>query len=136
MSSINDLKTSKFLKRSDVGRGMLVTIVGVREHNVAMEGAPEEMKMCLEFAEFEKPMVLNSTNAQIIGKITHTEDSQDIEHDWLDKQIVLYDDPNVSFGGRITGGIRIRASRLAPVKQKDIKEEDPITTNLEDDLPF
>src|ERR1041384_5157269 len=81
MASINDLKTSKFLKKEDVGDGSLVTIKTVHQENVAKEGADPEMKWCLTFEELDKPMVLNSTNGQIIAKITGAEDN--IETAWV-----------------------------------------------------
>ena len=114
MASINDLKTSKFLKKEDVGDGSLVTIKTVHQENVAKEGADPEMKWCLTFEELDKPMVLNSTNGQIIAKITGAEDN--IETAWVGKKIVLYNDPNVSFGGKLMGGIRVRAPKF-PAKE-------------------
>jgi hypothetical protein len=39
--------------------------------------------------------------------------------DWTGKKIVLYNDPNVSYAGKIIGGIRVRAPKVkaaAPVK--------------------
>lgn len=119
MASINDLKSSRFLKKEDVGEGVLATISSVQRMNVAMEGAEPEMKWCLTFHELEKPMVLNSTNGQIIAKFTGIEN--DIEVGWLGKQVVLYDDPNVGFGGKITGGIRVRAPRLPNVEPEKPK---------------
>lgn len=107
---ISGLKQSKFLTRADVGRGKLVTIQRVFQENVAKEGAPEEMRWCIEFGEAEKPMVLNSTNGQIIASITKSEETDN----WTGCKIVLYDDPNVSFGGKLVGGIRVRAPRNQP----------------------
>jgi hypothetical protein len=101
------MKSSKFLKREDVGVGALATIAGVEQANVAKDGAPEELKWCLILSEFDKPLVLNSTNIQLIEAITGSDDTDN----WSGKQIVLYDDPTVSFGGKITGGIRVRAPR-------------------------
>jgi hypothetical protein len=109
MASINDIKSSKFLKKEDVGEGVLVTIKSLEQENVAKEGAEPEMKFVLHFNEFEKPLVLNSTNAQIIAKITGAED--EIEVKWIGKSIVLYNDPNISFQGKLTGGIRVRAAK-------------------------
>jgi hypothetical protein len=109
MANVNDLKSSKFLKQSDVGEGVLVTIRALAQENVAKEGADPEMKFVLHFDEFEKPLVLNSTNGQIIAKITGIE--EDIEVGWVGKKVVLFNDPNVSFGGKITGGIRVRAPK-------------------------
>jgi hypothetical protein len=118
MASVADLKSSKFLKKEDVGVGALVTIRKLTQENIAKEGAPEELKWCLHFDEFDKPLVLNSTNGQVVGKITGVED--EIEVGWIGKRIVLFDDPNVSFAGKITGGIRVRAPK----------------TKVENDLPF
>jgi len=104
---ISALKQSKFLTRHDVQQPILVTIKEVFQDNVAKEGAPEEMKWCLSFSDCEKPMVLNSTNGQIIASITKSEETDE----WPGQKIVLYDDPNVSFGGKLVGGIRVRAPR-------------------------
>jgi len=113
--NINQLKQSKFLTRGDVGKGVLVTIRGdVFQENVAKEGAPEELRWCIAFDELEKPMVLNSTNGQLIAQITKSEESEK----WNGHKVVLYDDPSVSFGGKLVGGIRVRAPRgpaAAPV---------------------
>lgn len=109
MPNVNDLKKSSFLKKEDCGAGILVTIKAYEQINTAKEGAPEEIKWALIFDELEKPMVLNSTNGQIIEKITGSGDFDN----WIGHKVVLYDDPNVSFAGRITGGIRVRAPKTA-----------------------
>jgi len=109
---ISQLKQSRFLTRAEVGKGALVTIKEVHEENVAKEGAPEEPRWCLSFHELDKPMVLNSTNGQLIAQITKSEDT---DH-WAGHKIVLYDDPSVSFGGKLVGGIRVRAPRNQPAK--------------------
>ena len=103
--NISELRESKFLKRNDVGEGTVVTITGVDQSNVAKEGAPEEMKWILHVAEFDKGLVLNSTNGQLIAQALKSEESED----WIGQKVVLYDDPSVSFGGKLVGGIRVRA---------------------------
>ena len=92
---------------ADVGAGVLATIKGVYQDNIAKEGAPEELKWVVEFDEIEKPMVLNSTNGQIIAQITKQDDTDN----WPGAKVVLYDDPSVSYGGKLVGGIRVRAPR-------------------------
>ena len=104
---ISALKESKFLKRSDVGDGVLVTIRNLIQENVAKEGTEEDMKWAIHFEELDKPLILNSTNAQIIAQIVKSEETDD----WTGKQVVLYDDPSVSYGGKLVGGIRVRAPR-------------------------
>jgi len=118
MASINDIKSSRFLKKEDVGDGALVTVKSLSQENISKEGADAEYKWVLHFDEFDKPLVLNSTNAQIIANITGFSDN--IEEKWVGASIVLYNDPNVSFGGKLTGGIRVRKPK----------------TKAEKDLPF
>lgn len=105
----SDMKSSQFLKQSDVGNGMLVTIAGVSQHNVAQQGADPEMKWCLDVEQSDKPLVLNATNIQLLERICENDDTDF----WVGKQVVLYTDPNVSYGGKLVGGIRIRAKRVA-----------------------
>lgn len=123
---ISSLKNSNFLKKEDCDPPILVTISSVSQENVAKEGAPAEMKWCLHLEEAEKPMVLNSTNGQLIAKITGSEETED----WTGKQIVLYHDPNVSFGGKLIGGIRVRApkkgAKVAPTAAAAEPDDDEI----------
>lgn len=107
---VSELKKSKFLTQKDVEPPVLVTMQRCEEVNVAKEGADEEMRWALYFSELEKPLILNSTNGQIIAAMTGSEDSED----WYGKKVVLYHDPNVSFGGKLVGGIRCRAPRNQP----------------------
>lgn len=116
MASLSDIKSSKFLKKEDVGQGVLVTIKSIHRENVAMEGAEPELKFCASFEELDKPLVINSTNGQIIAQIAGSE--EEIERTWIGKQVVLYIDPNVSYGGKLIGGIRVRA----PKSQKEIQD--------------
>jgi hypothetical protein len=106
----SEMKESKYIKGSDVGEGgMLLTIRGdVAQDNVAMEGEPEKLKYTVEFEEIEKPLVLNSTNIDILERL-HGPDTED----WVGKQVIVYFDPNVAFKGKVTGGLRIRSA--APV---------------------
>jgi hypothetical protein len=102
------------------------------------------LKWCIAFPELEKPMVLNSTNGQIIAQITKSEDT---DH-WTGQKIVLYDDPTVSFGGKLTGGIRVRAPRNQPAPAHGILGKPqhppaapapapaPTVNEAEDNAPF
>lgn len=62
------------------------------------------------FHEQEKGMILNTTNGQLISKITGSETT---EH-WPGHKIILYNDPTISFGGKITGGLRVRQPQFNP----------------------
>ncbi len=109
MPKIHEMMESKFLKKEDVGNGLLFTVEGCAQHNVAKQGADPEMKWCQSFEESEKPLVLNSTNLQLCQRVFGSDDTDD----WTGKKVVLYTDPNVSYAGKIVGGIRVRAPKVA-----------------------
>ncbi len=104
MPKVSDLRDSRFLTKNDVEPDMLVTIEKYAEENVAMESQAPELKWVLYFKEFDKPLVLNTTNGQVIEILTGTDDFDG----WIGKQVVLYNDKTVSFAGKITGGIRVK----------------------------
>jgi len=143
--NINDMTESKYLKKSDVDPvPKLVTISHLTHENLALDTHEPEMKFVLHFLEPDiKPMVLNKINSQLIAKILGSLETDD----WTGKQVVLYNDPSVSFGGQLTGGIRVRASRRpqshpAPVPrpQDAVVTAPPVAYDqdpLEDvDIPF
>lgn len=129
MPRTGDMRESKFLKKEDVGRGALGTISGCVKKNVAAEGADPEPKWCLTFHEIDKPLVLNATNIQLCEQICGSDDTDD----WHGKQIVLYVDPNVSYGGKLIGGIRVRAPKKTAPPPPPVATSPDLT---DDDIPF
>lgn len=125
------MKDGNFLRKEDVGRGVLATISGCVQKNVAKEGASPEHKWCLTFHELDKPLVLNSTNIQICEQVCGSDDT---DH-WVGKRIVLYTDPNVSYQGKLVGGIRVRAPKpsAAPPPPPPPVAVDEI---MDDEIPF
>lgn len=137
MPKIGEMIESKFLKKEDVDPPVLVTIDRVAQNNVAMQGADPEMKWCLYFAELDKPMVLNSTNIHLAGQACASDDTDE----WMGKKIVLYNDPNVSFAGKLTGGIRIRAQKKAvepvvPTRKIAHEKTGNPAGDMDSDVPF
>lgn len=131
MPKTSEMRESKFLKQTDVGRGLLVTVTACKAYNVAQEGAEPEHKWCLVFSEIDKPLVLNATNIQLCERIFGSDDT---DH-WTGKKLVLYVDPNVSYAGKLTGGIRVRAPKPGSVPTPPPPM--PATEALMDDeIPF
>lgn len=103
-------KNSKYLSKDDVGEdGMILTIKGFRMETLNNDDGDED-KVILYFAENVKPMVLNRTNSQLIAVATGAKNTGDARG----KQIVVYNDPTVGFGGKIMGGLRIKKVSGAP----------------------
>lgn len=109
--NISEMKSSKFLKKEDCGEGIICTISGISQEDVSKEGADPELKWCLHFVNLDKPLVLNATNLQLLAKFLGSEETDD----WEGKRIVLYNDPSISFSGKLTGGIRVRAYKVKSV---------------------
>ena len=110
---------SKYLTKDDVGEdGLVLTIKGFRMETLKNDDSEEE-KIVLYFVEDCKPMVINRTNAQLIGVATGAKTAGDARG----KQVVIYNDVTVSFGGKITGGLRIKkltgAPKAAPAKSQE-----------------
>jgi hypothetical protein len=138
---VSQMMSRKFLTKDDCDPPILVTIKSIERVNVAKEGAEEEFRYAMHFDETDKPLVLNSTNIQLCQLICNGSDDTD---DWIGHKIVLYNDPNVSFAGKITGGIRVRKPKKAvqeaiEASKAHLRKPDPVKQALEDefgDIPF
>jgi hypothetical protein len=113
---------SNFLKKDDVGEdGVILTIKGFAHETIKGDNGDEE-KVIMHFVEEGyKPMVLNSTNATVLGKITGAATAGEARG----KQIVVYDDPSVSFGGKVTGGLRLKKVQGAPAQPRAATQRPP-----------
>lgn len=109
MPKIGEMKNSRFLTQHDVGEdGRVVTVQSVDQQNVAPENQPRELKWVMHFEEeWAKPLVLNRVNTELAAKILKSDDTDD----WAGKQLVAYQDPTINYGGKVIGGIRLRAVR-------------------------
>ena len=147
MPRIHEMIESKFMKKEDAGDGILVTIRGVEKRDVGTESEPEQKWVLL--LDGHKPLVLNSTNLALIEKALGSDDTDD----WVGKQVVLFNDENVSFGGKLTGGIRVDVNRTKRyhAKGKDAQMNNPMPASahhtgqnkrgshfddMKDDVPF
>jgi len=133
MPKIHEMLEKKFLKKEDVGTALLVTIKDVTQENVARQGAEPEMKWCLTFYETEKPLVLNSTNIQLLHNIFGSDDTDT----WLRQRVVLYTDPNVSYQGKVVGGVRVRKPKAgAQLPPPPVAAGGGREPGEDDDIPF
>lgn len=110
---INDYLGGDHLRREDVPKPMLVTVAEV---TVKEFDNPPEKKAVLHFAETERSLVANKTNLKIAKSVFGTSETDD----WKGKQIVVYDDPNIFFAGKQTGGLRLRAPKPPEAPQEDV----------------
>lgn len=85
MPHIDELFPSPFLKASDVAHSPVVTIRRIEIEEVSNSNGEKEEKPIVFFGEFEKGMVLNKTNAQVIASL-YGDDTDD----WIGARLTLY----------------------------------------------
>ena len=114
-------KDSKYLAKEDAGEdGIILTIKGFKMESVKGDQGDED-KVIMYFEEDVKPMILNRTNSQLIGVVTGAQNAGEARG----KKIVVYNDPTVGFGGKITGGLRIRKVQGQPRHPQQATGYDP-----------
>jgi hypothetical protein len=103
---------------------MIFTIKQVRQEiGVRVAGKKGNFNIAY-FEEGIKPLVLNATNSKVMKNLCG---GSSFVEDWAGIQVLLYIDPNASFGGEKTGGVRINPN---PVKQKqELKPNDSAWPN-------
>ena len=106
---MEDFFPSRFLKADDFPAPRLLTISKATAETIKNDDG-ETSKAVLWFEESEKGMVLNKTNSNLIPVITGARTAGEAKG----KQVVVYDDPTVSYGGRAVGGLRLKKVPGAP----------------------
>ena len=116
----------KYLSKDDFPTPTLVRIRLVTLEMVKSDRGPDEQKPVVYFKDpsnasldLSRGVILNVGNWEACEEITGEDDSDN----WLNKQIVVYVDPDVTFGGKKVGGVRIRASQ-APVAEPPLPSDD------------
>jgi hypothetical protein len=133
MPLVKDMIQSKFLRKEDFDEDRVMTIKGVNLE--VMPGDNGDQKWVLYFREEPKGMALNITTIRVLEQ-AYGQDSDM----WVGNKVMVYVDPNVSFGGKIVGGLRLRTPRKAKPAAAPVKPE-PQDRDLEhpefdDDIPF
>lgn len=125
--------SGKYLKEADVTPPVVLTIKRVAQENMARNDQPQELKWVCYFHEVDKGLALNATNIKRIAKALLADDTSQ----WEGKKIGLYFDPDVEFGGKITGGIRVKRAPAAPNPADGLRDAlKPKHADDLDDIPF
>ena len=94
----------------------LVTITKLDTDKVTGQQGRKEDCFVVCFKEFDKPMILNRTNAKAIEKVA----GSGLVQDWVGTQVTLYVEQGVKAFGEIVDALRIRDKK--PSRQKMTKE--------------
>ena len=100
----------KYLRKEDIPSPVNTSILWIKKEVVTARGKSPETRMVLYFDGLKKGLVLNTTNGDTLAELTGTEDTAE----WSDLPVQLWVDPDVTYGGKKIGGIRVRKALLRP----------------------
>ena len=113
------LGSGHYLKKEHLSDQVDTELLWVKEETVTARGKDPKTQLVAYFEGLSKGLPLNTANCETLAEITGTDDP----NEWKDVALQLYVDPDVTYGGRKTGGIRIRkpAPILGPVPKLKLK---------------
>lgn len=134
MPKVSEMIQSKFLRKEDFEDGdQVLTVRTVKLED--MPGDDGQQKWVLYFRELPKGMALNSTTIRVLEK--GFGDDSDL---WTGKRVMVYVDPNVTFGGRLVGGLRLRTPKATPATPAGAPPptaaQQAAPNEFSDDIPF
>jgi hypothetical protein len=118
---------STYLSAADVGdKKMKAKIVKVRKGEMRTDDGKKKMKLILFLDGFDKAMVLNATNKDVlVDKLGRN------PANWGGATIGLFVDPNVMYQGKRTKGLRLRVL-LPPARPATTAKPKPAAPPSED----
>ena len=115
---LNDFRNSTYLTQRNVenlsAKGRRVTVDHVEAERV---GEEKDLKIVTYFVTLDKGLVTNMTNGEILSEIAGSTNTDD----WHGADVEIYVNPDVGFGGKRTGGIRLRP---CPTRESRSVEEE------------
>lgn len=129
MPKVSDMIQSKFLRKEDFEEDRVMTIKNVKLED--MPGDDGQQKWVLYFREETKGMALNVTTIRVLEQAF----GDDSDH-WIGNKVKVYVDPNVSFGGRVVGGLRLRTPKQGPKAPPPQQSAPAPDDGFDDDIPF
>lgn len=129
MPKVSEMIQSKFLRKEDFDEDRVLSIRGVKLED--MPGDSGDQKWVLYFREEAKGMALNVTTIRVLEN-AFGDDSDN----WVGKKVKVYVDPNVSFGGKVVGGLRLMPPRKQAAEAPAPAQTRPADTDFDDDIPF
>ena len=115
---LDDFRNSKYLTQRDIenlsAKERLVTVDHVEVERVGEENV---LKPVAYFVTLVKGLVTNITNGEVLSDIVGSIKLVD----WHGADVEIYVDPSVGYGGKRTGGIRLRP--IPTHKSQTVEEE-------------
>jgi hypothetical protein len=122
------ISTGHYLKRESVSaEGEIHTVIKCVEEEINSADGGSETKWILYLSDL-KPLIMNATNTRR-AIAAFSGDAETLN--WVGKKLIVFDDESVEYGGKVVGGVRLRA---VPAKAKS-KAKSKKPTDV-DEIPF
>jgi hypothetical protein len=108
---------ARYLKKEDISESVDTELLWVKEEKVTPPGKDTATRVVAYFEGLSKGLVLNTVNGETLTEMTGTDDP----NEWKDVALQLYVDPDVKYGGKKIGGIRIRKPARVSVPVPKLK---------------
>jgi len=99
----------------DGKREATVTVTKMGTEKVTGQQGRSEDCFVVHFKEFDKPMILNRTNAKAIEKVA----GSGLVQDWVGTQVTLYVEKGVKAFGEVVDALRIRDKKPSKIKMDE-----------------
>ena len=99
-----------YLQKSDIDEPKTWVIRDVEERSVPIPGGQRKDKLVVFFEGVDKGLICNQTNGGVLAELSGFEDPSE----WIGTEVTVYVDPNITYGGRKIGGIRLRKPSNEP----------------------
>ena len=124
---ISEMLQSNWLRKDDLDDPIGGEVLTIRKITEELVGSDQQSKWALHWREKDyQPMLLNKTNLRLLSAVLG-----DDTDDWIGKEIEVYHDPSISYGGQLVGGLRVRPPRPPKPRARQARSELP-----DDDVPF
>ena len=107
----------QYLKKQDISDPVDTELLWVKEEKITRPGKDTKIRLVAYFDGEPKGLVLNNSNGETLLEMTGTDDP----NEWKDVAVQLYIDPEVTFGKKKVGGIRIRKPAAVSVPVTKLK---------------
>ena len=111
------LGSGHYLKKEDLSEPIDTELLWVKAETVTAPGKDTTTRLVAYFEGLSKGLVLNMANCETLADITGTDDP----NEWKDVAVQLIVDPEVTYGGKKTGGIRMRIPAPVSVSVPKLK---------------
>jgi hypothetical protein len=124
---ISEMLASNWLRKEDLSDPVGGEVFTIRKLTEELVGSDQQSKWACHWKERDvAPMLLNKTNLRLLASMLG--DDTDM---WLGKEVEVYHDPSISYGGQLVGGLRVRPPRPPKPRARQARSELP-----DDDVPF